>query len=649
MKNILFASFFALSACSQAPVKMASTPTATSSTYSGLGKDSVSENDLKKYAPPPLEPAAEHNIREMLDISFPGAGLLAPNKKQFFFSWKITGVFQIWSLDSGRPFPVQLTGGKDSTRLEGITPDGKWLVTSQDKDGAENPGIYLISLDGLQRKTIFENSKIHASVAYISEDSKFIIYSANDEKPDSYTYYRYNMASGNREKVFREDGQWFIADYSKDGRWLMVKATTNTYREIYEYDLGTKKLKPLLGQEEKEEFHVAYAKNEKDLLVVTPKFGEFKKLYLFKENKWKELFAPKSGDVEGFQLDQKRERILLGTNENGYAKAYGFDAKTYKPIPLPKLPNSENTYAGTTTWDGDVTMFSVSSYNTPRKSFAYNWKTRKLQQWVYPSTPGIDFNKFVPAKLESYDAHDGTKIPMFVRRPQKCETQACPVIVHFHGGPEGQSVPGFNSISQLYIDAGFIFVEPNVRGSEGYGKAWLHSDDQAKRLNVISDIEDAAKYIRAHWKITKIGVMGGSYGGYSTLMAMTKFAGAYDAGVANVGMSNLVTFLQNTAPYRRALRVPEYGDLEKDHQALIDLSPVTYIDRLKSPLMIIQGANDPRVPAGEALQIQKLLEKKNIPSSLILFADEGHGAEKKSNQVLQTGHTLEFFKKYLLK
>ena len=130
-------------------------------------------------------------------------------------------------------------------------------------------------------------------------------------------------------------------------------------------------------------------------------------------------------------------------------------------------------------------------------------------------------------------------------------------------------------------------------------------------------------------------------------MGMTKFAGTYDAGMAAVGMSNLVTFLQNTAPYRRALRMPEYGDLEKDREALVALSPVTYIDQLKSPLMIVQGVNDPRVPVGEALQFQSILEKKGIPSSLILFADEGHGAEKKDNQVLQTGHILEFFKKHL--
>ena len=182
-------------------------------------------------------------------------------------------------------------------------------------------------------------------------------------------------------------------------------------------------------------------------------------------------------------------------------------------------------------------------------------------------------------------------------------------------------------------------------------KTWINSDNGALRLNVITDIEDASIFMRKNWgdgkNPLKIGIMGWSYGGYSTLYAMTKFAGAYDAGVALVGMSNLETFLLNTAPYRRALRIPEYGDPVKDKEALKKLSAFTYIDQIKAPLMIVQGVNDPRVPVGEALQIQNILEKKKIPSKLILFADEGHGTQKRSNNVLELGHTILFFKQNL--
>ena len=240
---------------------------------------------------------------------------------------------------------------------------------------------------------------------------------------------------------------------------------------------------------------------------------------------------------------------------------------------------------------------------------------------------------------------------MFVRRPAKCEPAPCPVVVQFHGGPEGQATPGFSPTAQLWVDAGFVLVEPNVRGSEGYGKKWLDADNGPKRLDVITDIEDAATWARKAFavdgKTPKVGVMGGSYGGYATLMAMTMFAGTYDAGVSNVGISSLVTFLQNTAPYRRVLRSSEYGDLEKDHDALVKLSATTYIDKLKAPLLIIAGANDPRVPVGEGIQMYEAAKKKGIPTGLVIFPDEGHGAQKRDNRVLQTGNTLLWMERFL--
>ncbi|MCL2450264.1 MAG: prolyl oligopeptidase family serine peptidase, partial [Polyangiaceae bacterium] len=254
-------------------------------------------------------------------------------------------------------------------------------------------------------------------------------------------------------------------------------------------------------------------------------------------------------------------------------------------------------------------------------------------------------------ELETYVARDGTKIPVFVRRPPSCGAEPCPVVVAFHGGPEGQARPGFSVGPQMFVEAGFVIAEPNVRGSDGYGKRWLHADDGPKRLEVIGDIEDAAQWARTRFsvggKAPAVGVYGGSYGGYSVLMAMTRFAGAYDAGVDIVGISDLRTFLRNTAPYRRTLRISEYGDPDRDADALAKLSPMTYVDRVKAPLLIVQGATDPRVPAGEAIQIHDAIEKKGVPSDLMIFADEGHGARKRENRVLMLGHAIDFFREHL--
>jgi dipeptidyl aminopeptidase/acylaminoacyl peptidase len=330
---------------------------------------------------------------------------------------------------------------------------------------------------------------------------------------------------------------------------------------------------------------------------------------------------------------------------------HAFDASTKKPVALPKLPDGDNYFWGAPSLDGRFAPLAVDDGQHPLRFFVVDFKTKSVVEWMTPSMPELDPSRFVRAALESYPAADGTAIPAFVRVPPQCAATTCPVIVQFHGGPEGQTRPGFNPGAQAFMDAGFVLVEPNVRGSDGYGKAWLSADDGPKRLNVIGDIRDAGLWAKKRFArggvAPKVGVYGGSYGGYSTLMAMTMFAGTYDCGVDVVGISNLVTFLENTAPYRRALRISEYGDPVADRAALVELSPTTHIEKAKAPLLVLQGATDPRVPVGEAVQIHEAFASRGISSELMIFPDEGHGAQKKENRVKMIGHALAFFEKHL--
>ena len=632
--------------------------------YSGLGKDSLDPAILKRYAPTPLSPSVTRPIESILDVRSPGLGMVSPDGKKLFFTWGITGTVQVWRLDGAQKFPVQVTGGQDATTVSGMTPDGKYLLLSRDRQGEENPGLYLQSTEGGALEVIQHLSGVRTSLQYIGNDSRAIYFSANDVKPDSYVIYRYDLQTKQKVAISGGDGIWWIADVfvnPKTGdreKFLFGKATGSQSQEYYEYDVKTRKTTPLLGQNEQEDYEVKYGVNPDEYLVLTPKFTEFRRLYSYKNNKFTAITPELKADVASFDVDDRRQRILYSINDGGYTRLKAIATNTLEEIALPQFSNADHIYTGSTTRNGRFTTIGVETAKAPRLSYIYDWQTNKLTQWVLPSTPEIDTSKFTAAKLETYSTRDGTSIPMFVYRSPQCENtvqkpleKPCPVIVNFHGGPEGQSIPGFNRYAQLFVNAGFIFADPNVRGSEGYGKTWLNADNGRDRLKVITDIEDASIYIRKNWQINgvtpKIGIVGASYGGYSALIGMSKFAGSYDAGVSNVGISNLLTFLNNTAPYRRILRISEYGDPVKDRQALIDLSPVTYSDRIKAPLLIIQGANDPRVPVGEAIQIQKLLEQKKIPSQLVIFPDEGHGSSKRSNQVLEIGYTLDFFKKYL--
>lgn len=639
---------------------------AQDATYSGHGADSVSKEVVAKYAPPPLDPRVTKRIELMIDVRAPGLGIPSPDGKALYFGWGITGSFQVFRLDQPKGFPIQLTGGQENTVLRAVTPDGKWLVLSRDAGGEENPALYLQPVSGGPLRLVFQARKVQAGFAFVTPDSREIWYTANDVTPDTYTLYRHDIASGQRTLVLNEKGYWLVADRQGAGasmRVLLIKRPSSLAAEVYEYVPATGQLTPLLGAGESVFYDAAYAAQPGELLVSTDKFHDFPALYRWKigsgEAGFREVLAYPDKGIADFKIDRPRRHVYVEVNDGGYTRLVVLDARTYAIEPLPLPREADHVVTGASTEDGRFVTVGVSTPFAPRANYVWDWQTRALTQWLVPSSPEVDLAAFVPARLVTYPAKDGTPIPAFVRVPRGCApdensaTDPCPVIVMFHGGPESQARPGFSTYKQLFVDAGYIVVEPNVRGSSGYGRKWLDADNGPKRLDVIGDIEDASRFVKKQYarngKAPKVGVTGGSYGGYATLIAMTMFAGAYDAGASVVGMSNLESFLRNTAAYRRSLRASEYGDPERDAEALRKLSPVTYIDRVKDPLLILQGVNDPRVPVGEAIQMQELLAKRGINASLILFAEEGHGAGRRSAAVLQVGHIVKFFEEHLKK
>jgi dipeptidyl aminopeptidase/acylaminoacyl peptidase len=631
-------------------------PAAPAPAYQGHGADSISAARLAQYAPRPLAPEVNQQLQKYLDIHSPGAGILTPGARQLVFTWQVTGVAQVWRLDGPQRFPVQLTGGDDSTEVVAVLPDGQHLVLQRDRRGEENPGIYLQKLAGGALTPVQHTQGVQTLFNGYSRDGRYLYFRANDRVPDAYALYRYDLRERRKELLWDQPGLWEISDVGDDERLLVTLHTGALTGEIFELALRetdpARRMRPLFGQGEREEYAVAYGARKGEILVLTNKFGEYHRLYSHRDGKLSPISEEVAHDVSHFALDRARTRILYALNEGGYTRPRALDARTLKPVRLPSFGTEvDHVRWGRTTDDGRYTPLTLEYPGGPPRSFVLDWKSGRMTPWHASSAPEIDTTSFAVATLEDYPARDGTRIPALVNRPARCAQKPCPVIVHFHGGPEGQSVAGFSLAVAAFTDAGFIFVRPNVRGSDGYGKSWLRADDGPRRLQVITDIEDAARWARERFThqgaAPKVGIYGGSYGGYSAFMGMTRFAGAYDAGVAVVGISDLRTFLRNTAPYRRILRISEYGDPETDQKALTELSPITYVDRVKAPILILHGATDPRVPAGEAIQIHEILQGKGIASELAIFADEGHGMKKRSNRVLAMGHALAFFRKHL--
>lgn len=663
-----------------APATPAAKPAAPAKgAYTGLGAESVPPEVMAKFRAPPVDPDVSRRVQAMLDVRAPGAGILSPDGRRLFFTWGVTGVRQVWRLDAPMGFPVQLTGGEDATSVADITPDGKTLIIVRDRKGEENPGIYLQSVEGGPLSVVQHKPKVQTQPQHVTSDGKWLYFRANDERPDAYTIYRYEFATKKTERVFSaadataakvpgDNALWALADRRDDANMLLLRREVGSDQaEHWEFDESKRVLTPLFGVGQREDDVAAYGKGD-TVLVLTPRLGEQRRLYRLDRkaagsDDAKRLVAvtPElKWDIQSFDVDDAGQRVLMSVNEAGYSKPLVYDAATLKESRLPKLPSGDHVTFGATTRDGRRTTVTIDPGTAPAMSYVFDWNSWKLTPWHVPSAPEVDLSSFVKATLEEYPARDGTKIPMFVRRPKACTADAaaaaalaqpCPVIIDFHGGPESQTRAGFSPRAQLFVDAGFVYVQPNVRGSDGYGKTWIHADDGAKRKNVITDIEDAAAFVKKAWAskagtVPKVGILGGSYGGYSALMGMTYFAGAYDAGVQVVGISSLVTFLENTAPYRRALRISEYGDPVKDRDVLLELSPITHVHKAKAPMLMIQGATDPRVPVGEAIQMHNALEKKGL-SQMIVFPDEGHGVQKRENNVILLGHAIAFFEKHL--
>lgn len=593
----------------------------------------------------------------MLDVASAEGGVVTEDGKRMFFNWRITGVSQVWRQDGAHAYPIQLTGGRGSTSIAALSPDGSYLVVARDFDGQENPGLYLLAPTGGPMTKLFHKPGVQAFMGFISDDARYIFFRTNEARRDAFVLFRFDRQTGATEAIVTEPGLWSVQDHRGD-EVLLEKTIGNTHSEIWRLSLRDNSLRPLLGQDATSDWTARFGAVAGQYLVLTNHDDDFTRLWVYGPGEARRRISPDTPfDVFSFSIDHQRRRVYYVTNERGYSRLAMLDAATLRPMRLPPLPAHENAWGGGTTRNGRFSAFSFDGARSPAATIIHDWRRGKSVAWRTPSLPEVNADALVAPTLETYPARDGTPIPMFVYRPATCAQGAgapCPVVVHFHGGPESQTRAGFSAFAQVFARAGFVLVQPNVRGSTGYGKAWLDADNGARRLAVVTDIEDCARYLRTAWRqggvAPKLGVYGSSYGGFSTMFAMTYFAGSYDAGVASVGISNWQTFLKNTAPYRRALRISEYGDPVKDEAALRELSPITHATKLRAPLLLLQGVNDPRVPVGEALQFYDAVRAAGQPGAevaLILFADEGHGAGKKDNQVISLAHTLAFFKRHL--
>ena len=355
-------------------------------------------------------------------------------------------------------------------------------------------------------------------------------------------------------------------------------------------------------------------------------------------------------DADSLTLTRDGTRMALIINEDGYSRlvlydvSRGWDARV--EIGVPDLPRG--TYE--VTWSKDGKRLAIVVYTATDAPDVWIWDVQEETLWraTRSSLGGIPQESFVTPSLVRYSTFDGRQIPAFLYLPHEKEAQSLPVVINVHGGPEGQSRTEFDPVVQYLVARGYAVLEPNVRGSTGYGYEYQSLDDVRLRMDSVADLQHAVFWLRESGIADpkRIAVLGGSYGGFMVLAAITTYPDLWAAAVDIVGIANFVTFLENTGPWRRKLREAEYGSLEQDREFLEQISPIHHVDRISSPLFVVHGANDPRVPVGEAEQIVAALRERNVPVEYMRFEDEGHGLARRSNRLIAypaIGHFLDAY------
>jgi dipeptidyl aminopeptidase/acylaminoacyl peptidase len=364
-------------------------------------------------------------------------------------------------------------------------------------------------------------------------------------------------------------------------------------------------------------------------------------------------------DVEGYSIAEDGRHLAYVTNEDGISRLRVLALPGHREIALPKLPIGVFG-AGAFSPDGKRLALTLNTATSPSDVYVIDLDKATLARWTQSEVGGLDTAKFVAPTLIRYptfDSVDGKRrtIPAFYYRPANVPAgRKLPVIINIHGGPEAQSLPTFNPTAQFLVnDMGVAMLVPNVRGSSGYGKTYLSLDNAEKREDSVKDIGALLDWIAQQPELdaSRVGVVGGSYGGYMVLASLVHFSDRIRAGIDVVGISHFGTFLRNTESYRRDLRRVEYGDERDPAMAAIfeRISPLNHAGKIRAKLFVAQGKNDPRVPWTEAEQIVKAVRANGQPVWYLLYTDEGHGFRKKSNNDYFNAASMLFWQEHLLK
>jgi dipeptidyl aminopeptidase/acylaminoacyl peptidase len=584
-----------------------------------------------------------------------------PTKRQMLISTRFADTPQLHLVSMPGGARQQITFFPDGITAASFEPgDGDSIVFMKDTNGGEWYQLYRYETATGQIRLLTDGGKTRNVLGPWSSKGDRFAYTSTKRTGKDTDLWTMNpeLHQTNRLMVELSGGGWRPLDWSPDDKTILLLEEVSI-NESYLWLVDTTKKEKTALTPHKEGEKVSYrdakfSVDGKGIYVTTDRDSEFSRLAYMELSgaQPKYLTSGIPWDVEEFAVTQDGTRIAFVTNEDGMSKLHAIDVKSGKEISLPPLPIG--VLSGLR-WhrNGQELGFSLNTARTPTDCYSLDVATGKLDRWTF-SESALKTDSFSVPELVRWKSFDGKTISGFLYRPLPKFWGKRPVMVVIHGGPEGQSQPIFIGRNNYFLNQlGIALLFPNVRGSTGYGKTFSQLDNGFKREDSYKDIAALFDWIAARPDLDadRVAVTGGSYGGHMTLAVSTFYSDRIRCSIDVVGMSNLVTFLEHTEAYRRDLRRVEYGD-ERDpkmREFLEKIAPMNNIAKIKKPMFVIAGKNDPRVPVTESEQVVAALKENKTPVWYLMAKDEGHGFRKKSNQDFQFYSSVIFLEEHLLK
>jgi dipeptidyl aminopeptidase/acylaminoacyl peptidase len=527
-------------------------------------------------------------------------------------------------------------------------------VVGADVGGNEHTQMLYVDGAGQEWRSLTDDPEHIFHFGSFAPDGNTVSFAANTRSARWFDLYVRDLASGEERRVLEHDSSNRAGPFSPDGRWLVgVRSYSNSHQELWILDLAGQDPPRLLTDPDREAVYDA------------PEWSPDGSAFYCCANVDRDLSAPARIDLASGQiaylaepdaevdesaLDRTGRCLAYAVNRDGAADIVVRDLATGSEQRVEGLPpGALYTYwQRGLAWDpaGQRLAISWTASRASPNVWVYD-RGGTLTRATHAEGVWLDSSRLVEPEHVSYPSFDGRQIPALYYPAGAAEHTPCVVFVH--GGPEGQFRPTFQPLVQHLVSAGLSVLAPNVRGSSGYGKHYLHLDDVRLRMDSVADLAHAAYWLRDTRRVDpgRIGVYGGSYGGFMVLSALTTYPDLWAAGVDLVGIANFVTFLENTGPWRRHLREAEYGSLEHDRDFLREISPIHKVEQIRAPLLVIHGANDPRVPIGEAEQMVERLRSLGRTVEFLRLDDEGHQISKLKNKLTVFPIVSEFLRLHL--